>query len=275
MRGSRRDYLASREPGVSTSAIHVRTVCQRPPDSSPIFGPDRGALRRTLPCMDKGYGQFCPVALASETLAQRWMPLIVRELCAGATRFNEIRRGVPGIRPTLLKQRLDMLERADIVRTVSGGGRTSYILTTAGEELRSVMAAIGAWGQRWARDIRNEDLDPGWLIWAMHRRFNVAAMPPGRTVIEIVFTDMPAHKRQFWLVHSGALVDVCLKPPGFETDLLVSTRVRVLAEVWRGLRPLQAAIRGGEIGLTGRSALRRAFPNWLLLSAYARIRRAS
>jgi len=224
--------------------------------------------------MDTGYGQFCPVALASETLAQRWMPLIIRELCAGATRFNEIRRGVPGIRPSLLKQRLDLLERADIVRAVTAGGRTSYILTTAGEELRSVMGAIGAWGQRWARDIRNEDLDPGWLIWAMHRRFNLAAMPAGRTVIEIVFTDMPAHKRQFWLVHSRGVVDVCLKSPGFETDLIVSTRVRVLAEVWRGLRPLQAAIRGGEIKLTGCSAHRRAFPNWLLLSANSHIRRA-
>lgn len=243
--------------------------------SSPIFGPDSGARRRKLANMNDGYGQFCPVALASETLAQRWMPLIVRELCAGATRFSEIRRGVPGIRPTLLKQRLDTLERAGIIGRTTANGRSSYLLSEAGEELRPVLSAIGAWGQRWARDICDDDLDPGWLIWAMHRRFNVASMPKGRTVIQIVFADAPVHHQQFWLVHSGGVVDVCLKSPGYETDLVVSTRVRVFAEVWRGLRPLKSAIRGGDIRLTGHSALRRAFPNWLLLSAYAHIRRAS
>jgi DNA-binding HxlR family transcriptional regulator len=225
--------------------------------------------------MNNGYGQFCPVALASETLAQRWMPLIVRELCSGATRFSEIRRGVPGIRPTLLKQRLDTLERAGIIWRTTANGRSSYLLSEAGEELRPVLSAIGAWGQRWARDICDDDLDPGWLIWAMHRRFNVASMPKGRTVIQIVFADAPVQHQQFWLVHSGGVVDVCLKSPGYETDLVVSTRVRVLAEVWRGLKPLKSAIRGGDIQLTGHSALRRAFPNWLLLSAYAHIRRAS
>jgi DNA-binding HxlR family transcriptional regulator len=224
--------------------------------------------------MENGYGQFCPVALASETLAQRWMPLIVRELCAGATRFSEIRRGVPGIRPTLLKQRLDTLERAGILTRSIAGGRSLYRLTVAGEELRPVLAAIGSWGQRWARDMCNEDLDPGWLVWAMHRRLNVAAMPRGRTVIEIVFEGAPAHHRHFWLIHSAGVVDVCLKSPGFETDLLVVTRVRVLAEVWRGLRPLPEAIRTGDIHLTGHSALRRDFPKWLLLSAYAHITRA-
>ena len=243
--------------------------------SSPIFGPDCGARRRKLANMNDGYGQFCPVALASETLAQRWMPLIVRELCAGATRFSEIRRGVPGIRPTLLKQRLDALERAGIIGRTIANGRSSYLLTEAGEQLRPVLSALGAWGQRWARDICDDDLDPGWLIWAMHRRFNVASMPKGRTVIQIVFADAPVHHQQFWLVHSGGVVDVCLKSPGYETDLVVSTRVRVLAEVWRGLRPFKSAIRCGDIRLTGHSALRHAFPSWLLLSAYAHIRRPS
>ena len=61
------------------------------------------------PGVSEGYRQFCPLALASETLTQRWMLLILRELCAGATRFSDIHRGVPGIRPSLLKKRLDAL----------------------------------------------------------------------------------------------------------------------------------------------------------------------
>jgi DNA-binding HxlR family transcriptional regulator len=222
-----------------------------------------------------GYRQFCPVALASETLTQRWMLLILRELCAGATRFSDIRRGVPGITPTLLKRRLDTLTRAGIVERprVSGRDKPTYALTPAGEELRTVLTSIGTWGQRWARDIREEDLDPGWLVWTMHRRIDTGAMPPGRTVIAILFPDARAHERRFWLVCAGGEVDVCLKPPGFETDLAVEASVRTLAEVWRGIKPLGPELRAGRIRLDGPSALRRAFPRWLRLSVYASVPR--
>ena len=223
--------------------------------------------------MPKGFGQFCPVALASNTLTQRWMLLIVRELCTGATRFNEIRRGVPGISASLLKQRLDTLERTGIV--APPGGRHErpriYRLTAAGEELRAVVTSIGTWGARWLREIRNEDLDPGWLVWVMHRRFDTRGMPAGRTVIAIRFTDARTHEREFWLVCAEGSVDVCLKPPGFDVDLTVTTSVRTLAEVWRGLRPLAQEIRSGRILLEGPAKLRRAFPSWLLLSVFAPI----
>jgi DNA-binding HxlR family transcriptional regulator len=221
------------------------------------------------------YGQFCPVALASELLAQRWVPLIIRELCAGATRFNEIRRGIPRIRPSLLKQRLGELERAGVVRHVPDANRSaySYRLTEAGEELRAVVGAIGQWGQRWARDIRDDDLDPGWLVWAMHRRLDTEAMPPGRTVIALRFSDAPAVQRHFWLVCERKQVDVCLKPPGFDSDLTVTTSVRVMAEVWRGLRPLSAELRCGRMRLEGATSLKRAFPRWLLLSIFAPVER--
>jgi DNA-binding HxlR family transcriptional regulator len=222
-----------------------------------------------------GHGQFCPVALASETLAQRWMLLIVRELCAGATRFAEIRRGVPGISASLLKQRLDVLESAGVVRRppAPSGGTPPYLLTAAGEELRPVIASIGAWGQRWARDIRDEDLDAGWLVWAMHRRLDTRALPRGRTVIELLFTDAPAQRRTFWLVCKDGAVEVCLKPPGFATDLTVTTSVRTLAEIWRGLRPVGPELRAGRLRLEGAIGLRRAFPRCLLLSAFASVER--
>jgi DNA-binding HxlR family transcriptional regulator len=202
------------------------------------------------------------------------MPLVVRELCAGATRFNEIRRGIPRIRPSLLKQRLDELERAGVLRRVPDGDREgSYQLMEAGRELRAVIGAIGQWGQRWARDIGDDDLDPGWLVWAMHRRLDTQIMPAGRTVIALTFPDAATTQRHFWLVCKGQQVDVCLKPPGFETDLTVTTSVRILAEIWRGLRPLSAELRGGRVRVEGATALRRAFPRWLLLSTYAHVAR--
>lgn len=225
--------------------------------------------------MGTAYRQFCPVALASETLAQRWMPLIVRELCAGATRFNEIRRGLPGISASLLKQRLDVLEQAGIVRRrrTAADRMPAYVLTAAGEELRAVIASLGTWGQRWARDIREADLDPGWLVWAMHRRLDARALPPGRTVVELHFSDAPVEHRTFWLVCQQGAVEVCLKSPGFETGLTVTTSVRTLAEIWRGLRRWDAELKAGRLRLDGAAELRRAFPRSLLLSAFASVER--
>jgi len=225
--------------------------------------------------MEHGYGQFCPVALASEVLAQRWMFLIIRELAAGSTRFSDIRRGVPRISSTLLKQRLDALEQAGIVARRKDAGtrdQMGYALTEAGLALKSIVSALGAWGQRWARDIRAEDLDPDWLVWSIHRRLNTAVMPRGRTVMEIAFTDAPPRHRNFWLVHEAGEVDVCLKPT-FEPDVVLRTSVRTLAEVWRGLRPIRAEIAARRIRIDGDRRLARALPDWLLLSAYAPIAR--
>jgi DNA-binding HxlR family transcriptional regulator len=225
--------------------------------------------------MPQGFGQFCPIALASEVLTQRWTLLILRELTVGSTRFNEIRRGVPRMSASLLKSRLDALERAGIVamRKVKDSDVFDYCLTDAGKELKPVLMGIGEWGQRWARDIGPDDLDPGWLVWNMHRRMDTAAMPGGRTVIQIEFTDAPRQNRHFWLVHEDGHVEVCLKRPGFGVDLSVRTTVRVMAEVWRGIRLLRREIAAGSVSLEGPPKLRRAFPSWLLLSIYAPIRR--
>jgi DNA-binding HxlR family transcriptional regulator len=226
--------------------------------------------------MESGFGQFCPVALASEVLTPKWTLLIIRELSAGSARFSDIHRGVPRMSATLLKQRLSALEYAGIVaRAPSGHGITQrYVLTDAGQELRAVLSKIGEWGQRWARDIRPEDLDPGWLVWNMHRRLDTSSMRDGRTTIEIYFSDAPKNHRKFWLIHNKGNVEVCLKPPGFSVDVEMCTKVRVLAEIWRGIRNISDEIKSGRVQLRGNASLCRALPSWLLLSVYAPIKSA-
>jgi hypothetical protein len=197
-------------------------------------------------------------------------------MLAGARRFNEIRRGVPRLSPTLLRQRLQSLEVAGVLQRqpFRRGRAGGYTLTAAGWALKPVVTTVGEWGQRWARDLRADDLDPGWLVWGMHRRLNVAAMPPGRAVIEIEFTDAPRGHSRFWLVHCAGEVQVCLKDPGYEITLHVAARVRALAEVWRGIRSLREALAIGAIRLSGAAQHRRALSQWLLLSPFAAIRRA-
>src|SRR5437879_5649888 len=89
------------------------------------------------------YGQFCPIAQASEVLTERWTPLVIREIAlTGSRRFNDIQRGVPLMSSSLLTKRLRDLERAGIIerRARSDGKGSEYHLTPAGEELGPVVA---------------------------------------------------------------------------------------------------------------------------------------
>lgn len=227
----------------------------------------------------KGYGQFCPVAKAAEIVAERWTPLVLRELLCGSRRFNDIHRGVPLMSRTLLAQRLEQLEDAGILGSVPrprGRGR-EYQLTVAGEELRSLIDCLGVWGQRWARaQIGREDLDAGLLRWDIHRRVNVDALPPRRVVVRFDFRGAPATMRcprTWWLVLDRREIDLCLKDPGFPVDLVVSADLRTLTRIWMGDVPLAEPVRAGLIRLDGPRALVRAFPTWLRLSGFATVER--
>jgi hypothetical protein len=114
-----------------------------------------------------------------------------------------------------------------------------------------------------------DDLDPGFLAWSMHLRIDGDRLPPGRTVLQFEFSGAPPDCRRFWLVCTGGNIDMCLKHPGFETDLLIEADLRRFIETWRGFRDLKAEIRAGHIRLTGPAALANAFPGWLKLSSLA------
>ena len=225
--------------------------------------------------MSRGYGQYCPLSLATELLCRRWTVLVISRVIAGCTRFNEIHRGVPQMSPSLLSRRLDELERAGILQTrESGNGRwREYSLTPAGEELGPLIDAMAVWGQRWARDMELEDLDPAFLVWSMHTRLDADALPPGRTVISFSFTGAPPDCRSFWLVCDDGETEMCLKDPGYDVDLRVASDLRVFIEAWRGFRDVRNEIRAGRIRLSGPERLRAQFPGWLCLPVLAGVPR--
>ena len=225
--------------------------------------------------MSRGYGQYCPLSLAAELLCQRWTVLVISRVIDGCTRFNEIHRGVPQISPSLLSRRLRELEEAGIItsRRRPGSGWKEYSLTEAGQELVPLVDAMAVWGQRWARDMTVEDLDPAFLLWSMHTRLDGSALPAGRVVVEFSFSGAPPDCREFWLVSDDGEPEMCLKHPGTPVDLHVFSDLRVFIEAWRGFRDLRSEIRAGRVRITGPVALREAFPDWLLLSGLARIPR--
>jgi DNA-binding HxlR family transcriptional regulator len=227
----------------------------------------------------KGYGQFCPVAKACEIVAERWTPLILRELLCGSTRFSQLQRGVPLMSRTLLAQRLRELEAAGVVTSTPrarGRGR-EYRLTPAGEELRSLVEDLGAWGQRWAtRRLDPRDLDAELLAWDLHRRINVDRLPPERVVVRFDLRGVPRGqpgRKTWWLVLERAEVDLCLKDPGHEVDVVVRADLAALTRVWMGDLAWSEAIRDGRIALDGPRELVRAFPGWLGLSLFASVPR--
>ncbi len=223
----------------------------------------------------ESYGQYCPLALASELLCRRWTILVISRLLDGCVLFNEIHQGVPKMSPSLLSKRLTELEEAGLVeRTrIAGHARYRYEPTSAARDLADIIDRLAIWGQHWARDMETVDLDPGFLAWSMHLRLDIAKMPPGRTVIQFDFTDAPTQFNRFWLMKADDKAEMCLKDPGYEPDLYVRAPLRRFVETWRGFRDLNKEIRNGTIRVSGAPDLCRAFPGWLMLSTLAPYRR--
>jgi DNA-binding HxlR family transcriptional regulator len=218
------------------------------------------------------YKQFCPVAMAAELLCTRWTVVLLRELIAGSTRFNDLRRGVPKMSPTLLSQRLRDLEAAGIIerrKLRSAKGLYEYRLTESGEDLRPVIDAMGFWGQKWVQAKQSlKNLDPSLLMWDMRRNLDPSPLPKRRTTIQFMYHGLPASKRNWWLVvEPRGEVDLCSIDPGFDVDLYVSTDLRTMTAIWMGLTTVERE--RDKIALTGARDISRSMQTWLGLSPFA------
>ena len=218
------------------------------------------------------YGQFCPVALGAEIFAERWTPLILRELLFGERSFTDLHRGVPRISRNLLTQRLESLRGSGIVEQVQAEGehRHRYRLTVAGRALGPVIEALGIWGYAWAcKDLEDEDLDPDFLMWALRRMVRVDALPDERVVLMFRFR---RHKdRLYWLVLQRPEVDLCIQDPGYEVSLDIEGTVAAFARVCLGKVDLPHAMKAGEVEVRGAPRYRRALSSWLGVTHFARL----
>ncbi len=219
-----------------------------------------------------GYRQFCPVAMAAEILCTRWTMLVIRELVAGSTRFNDLQRGVPKMSRSLLSQRLKEMEESGIVerRVVSHErGLHDYHLTPAGRDLVSVVEAFGNWGQKWVESrLTLENLDPALLMWDMRRNLDPEPLPSRRTVIQFHFAELPLAQRNYWfLADPSGEVDLCSVDPGFDVDLYVSTDLRTLTAIWMGHTTVAAA--RARIDFDGNREIAANMQTWLGLSPFA------
>lgn len=220
------------------------------------------------------YKQFCPVAMASEVLCTRWTMMLLRELLLGTTRFNDLRRGLPRMSPALLSKRLRDLESAGILtrtKPARGPDLYEYKLTEAGLALKPIVDAVGDWGHRWVTTKATlANLDVNLLMWNMRRNINTKPMPARRSTIKIVYRDLPAAKRNWWLIaEPGKQTDLCSVDPGYDVDLYVTTDLRTMTEVWMGYATLAKG--DARIKVAGDRQLEATFQTWLGASRFAKM----
>jgi DNA-binding HxlR family transcriptional regulator len=214
------------------------------------------------------YGQYCPIARAAEIVAERWTPLIIRNIHAGCGTYSQILAGAPGLSHSLLTQRLRHLTKLGIisVRPKSTGAGARYGLTDAGRDLWPVLYALGAWGEQYV-ELRDEHTNPRFLLWTWSTTYLAHAnLPDRRVVVRFELADRPAAERSIWLVIGPTDAEVCTKAPRFDDDLVVRTTALTLARWHTKQIEWTEAIRSGEIRVTGPRTLARALPTWNLRS---------
>ena len=211
--------------------------------------------------MQKGYGQYCPIAKGAEVFAERWTPLIVRNLHVGAHTFREIAAGCPRMSSTLLTQRLRSLERAGVVerRPNAGGHGSRYYLTPAGQELAAVTLELGNWGARWL-ELAPDDYDPFVVLWAWKMNVVLDRLPQPRVVISFQLRDRP--RERFWLLLQKPEAELCIKHPGYDEDITIVTDSRTLTSVHLSRLSVTEAERAGMWRAEGPPALLRGLSRW-------------
>ena len=228
--------------------------------------------------MQGSYKQFCPVAMAAEILSTRWTVLVLRELVAGSTRFNDLRRGLPRMSPALLSQRLKELEAAGVVRRTAvpkEAGVYEYTLTASGKELEPLVFGFGQWGQRWIQSkLSLQHLDALLLMWDMRRNLDPTPLPEKRSVIHFQYPEQPPSQRIWWLlVEPDAGCDLCSIDPGFDVDLYVSSDLKTMTAIWMGIDTVRSALGAKRLLLTGDRKLASNMQAWLGLSPFAKEKR--
>jgi len=219
------------------------------------------------------YGQFCPVARASEIITARWTPVLLRELIAGSTKFNDLRNGVPLMSPSLLSKRLKELEEAGIIfrKKAEKGRGSEYFITESGKELWPIVETLGVWGQKFIlTEFEKHELDPTLLMWDIQRRIDLNKFPEhGRFTAFFTLRGAPSERAHWWLVINDRHVDLCVHDPGYEVNLYVDACLKPLTDVWMGRLSIDKAIRNKDLILNGETEYTKSFSDWFLLSPFA------
>jgi DNA-binding HxlR family transcriptional regulator len=223
------------------------------------------------------YGQFCPIAKATEILGEKWTLLIIRELLMGGCRFNELQRGLSLISPTMLSRRLDSLEEHGLVmkKKISGQKGYEYFPTKSCDELLPIIKSLGEWGMRWARsNLTEKDYDVELLMLYLKRSIVPENLVGNETVIRFRFTDISDYPN-WWIMVKDDDVDVCVNNPGKDVDVYFTSTLKTMADIWMGESSYRKAVANDEMKIVGHKALLKDITSWMPDSIFAGMAPAS
>ena len=222
------------------------------------------------------YGQYCPLAMASEILCNRWTVLVLRELLFGSTTFNDISRGVPRMSRTLLSKRLKELVQIGVIDKNSNlkGNQISYHLTDAGNALEPVIIGMASWGQEWLQTAPSlKDLDPRFLMWDIMRNAQNIDILPNPFIAHIHLIDVDEGLGDYWLVFENECVDLCNKDNDYDVNVQITVNSKVLTEVWMGWSDFDQAVKQHKMKIVGAHQYTSVAKDWLGQSIVAGIRK--
>ena len=217
------------------------------------------------------YGQFCPIAKATEIIGEKWTLLIIRELLMGGSRFNELQRGLALISPTILSRRLDSLSEHGVVlkKKIPGQRGFEYFPTESCQELLPIIRSLGDWGMRWARsNLTEKDYDVELLMLYLKRSIVPDKLIGRETAIRFRFIDIETYP-DWWLVVTGEEIDICVKDPGKDIDVYFTSSVKTMADIWMGDNTYKKAIRDGSLKIVGNKVLTHNISAWMSNSIFA------
>lgn len=224
------------------------------------------------------YGQFCPLAMATEFLCNRWTILVLRELLLGAKSFNDISKGVARMSRSLLSARLkDLCERGIVTKQIEGNSRHAhYQLTKAGEALRSVVFGMADWSQEWlVMEPSLENIDADHLFWSLRR----GAMPhpslPNPFIVHIHLLDQSKEHQNAWLVFENDQVELCIIDHDYEVDVQIEATTMNLTKLYMGWSNFGDTIKSKEVILRGPKQYIDIAQEWLGRSRLANIKKQS
>ena len=223
------------------------------------------------------YGQFCPIAKATEILGEKWTVLIIREALMGSTRYSEFQRGLSLISPTMLSKRLDSLVSHGLLmkKKIPAKRGYEYFPTTSCKELLPIVLSLGDWGMRWARShLTATDYDVELLMLYLQRSIIPEALPGNESVIRFKFTDIE-DLAEWWLVVTGDQVDICVKDPGKDVDVYFTSTVKTMADIWMGDTTYRKAKANDRLKIVGHRELTRDVTAWMKLSIFTDLPPAS
>lgn len=170
------------------------------------------------------------------------------------------------------------MEKEGIIarKRLKDAGVWTYHLTSAGKDLIPIVKALGVWGQHWGRrELADNEINLGLMIWEMERGVRPKVFGNQRTVVQLVLTDQPEGKRTWWFVNEKGELDLCLNDPGYEVDLYLATTLPDMIRIWRGDLSLSNALSSGRFEAHGPTGLRRSLRTWLKLSPFSPYRARS